>query len=158
MEQETPPGNDSLIGLIDQLVEPAAPAPISMMPQTWGWAVVAFLFLAALAYGAWRFRRYRLASAYRRDAMALLRQAGDDPAMIAEVLRRTALAAYPRDAVASLSGADWLAFLDRQIGGEAFSQGPGRIVATAPYRPARPDPGLSRLAAHWITQHRAGAT
>lgn len=157
MEQDTAPAtpdNDSLIGLIEQLVEPAELAPISMMPQTWGWAVLAALLLAALAYALWRWRRHYRANAYRRAALRMLSGAGDDPARIAEILRRTALAAYPRDQVASLFGSDWLGFLDRQIGGEAFRNGPGRAIASAPYRPTPPDAQLTRLAETWIRRHR----
>lgn len=148
------PDNDSLIGLIEQLVEPAAPPPIPMVPQTWGWAVLAVLLLAALAYGIWRWSSHRRANAYRRAALHMLDSAGDDPARIAAILRRAALVAYPRRAVASLNGADWLAFLDAQIGGDAFSAGPGRSLAAAPYRPTDPDPRLRPLAADWIRRHQ----
>jgi hypothetical protein len=161
MEPETPatPGpsadNDSLIGLLRQLTEPAEPPPVSMMPQTWGWAVLAALLLAALLYVLWRWQRHYRANAYRRAAQRMLQDAGDDPARVAEILRRTALVAYPRDKVASLSGTDWLAFLDRQVGGEAFLHGPGQVVATAPYRPANPDPQVTGLALSWVRKHRA---
>ncbi len=148
--------DDSLIGLIEQLREPAVPSPISMMPQTWGWAALALLLAVLTAYGLWRWLRYRRMNAYRRAALQLLANAADSPTRIAEILRRTALAAYPRALVASLSGADWLAFLDGEVGGDAFANGVGRVVATAPYRPAAPDPQLTRLAAHWIRRHRGG--
>lgn len=148
--------DDSLIDLIEQLTEPAVPPPISMMPQTWGWVALGVLVAVLLAYGIWRSWRYARANAYRRAALQLLYKAQDSPAPIAEILRRTALAAYPHARVASLSGAEWLAFLDREVGGDAFRHGPGSIVATAPYRPAPPDPQLTRLAAQWIRRHRGG--
>lgn len=159
MEQDavTQPA-DSLIGLIEQLTEPTEPAPIPMVPQTWGWVILAVLLLAVLGCGIWRWQRHRRANAYRRTALHLLQQAGDDPAKIAAILRRTALAAYPRAQVAALAGTDWLAFLDRQVGGDSFSQGAGRIVAFAPYCPTAPDPRLSQIAALWIRRHRGGAT
>lgn len=146
-------GGDSLIGLIEQLIEPAEPPPISMLPQTWGWAVLAGLLLAALAFGIWRWQCHRRANAYRREALRLLAAAGDDPADIARILRRTALAAYPRENVAGLTGAAWLSFLDRQVGGTAFAEGAGSILARAPYRAATPDPQLTRLAEGWIRRH-----
>ncbi|MTH77060.1 DUF4381 domain-containing protein [Paracoccus aestuariivivens] len=146
--------NDSLIGLIEQLTDPVEPTPISMVPQTWGWAVVAAVLLLALAYGFWRWRRHRRANAYRRAALDLLAEAKDDPVRIAEILRRTALAAYPRSDVAGLAGQSWLAFLDHQVGGQAFASGPGQVLASAPYRESRPDPALTHLAETWVRQHR----
>lgn len=153
-----PAPDDSLIGLIEQLMEPTEPSPISMVPQTWGWVVLALLLLVVLAYGIWRWIRFRRANAYRRAALHMLADAGDDPDRIASILRRTALAAYPRVAVASLSGSDWLKFLDDQVGGDAFSAGTGRRLATEPYRPTGPDPRLRPLAENWIRKHRRGAT
>ena len=90
MEQDAaqPVDNDSLIGLIEQLTEPAEPPPIPMIPQTWGWAVLAALVLAALAYAVRRWIRHRRANAYRRAALAMLDGAGDDPAQPARPLMR----------------------------------------------------------------------
>lgn len=141
--------------LIDLLEPASAPAPVSMMPQTFGWVVLALLLLAALAGGVFALRRHRVATAYRRAALGALAGCGDDPARIAEVLRRTALAAYPRARVAGLHGAEWLAFLDDSFPGQGFRAGPGQVLATAPYRPTAADPALSRLAADWVKHHRA---
>lgn len=152
MEPESAP--TSLIDLLDQMVPPEEPPPIPMVPQTWGWAVLALLLLAAIAAGLVLWMRHRRASAYRRAAGQMLGEAGDDPARIAAILRRTALAAYPRSEVAGLGGAAWLDFLDRQIGGEAFRHGVGQAVAEAPYRPLPADPQLTDLARRWVAGHR----
>ncbi|MDB6178361.1 DUF4381 domain-containing protein [Paracoccus sp. Z330] len=148
--------NDSLVGLLDQLVQPDPPAPVSMLPQTWGWVVVGLLVLALLGYLAHKLIKHRRANAYRREALDLLDAARDDPARIAEILRRTALVAYPRDKVAWLTGEDWLHFLDHQIDKPVFAQGPGRAIATAPYRDQAPDAALTVLAANWIRHHSRG--
>jgi hypothetical protein len=146
----------SLVGLIDRLAEPAAPAPIPLTPETAGWTVLALLLALALAWLAWRGWRHWRANAYRRAALAALDAAGDDPAAIAQILRRTALAAWPRREVAHLTGTAWLAFLDATAGDGAFTGGPGRALLEAPYRPdaAVPVPGLRELAARWIRRHR----
>ena len=150
---ETPPV--TLVDLIDQLVPAPDPPAISMMPQTWGWAVLALLLVIALAYVAWRWRRRYVANAYRRDALAALQAAGPDPAAIAGILRRSALAAFPRVDVASLSGPDWLAFLDRTGGGTAFREGDGQVISQAPYAGHLTEtPDLTRIAEHWIRSHR----
>ncbi len=64
------------------------------------------------AFRAWRTWR---AAAYRRAALRELATAANASA-IAEILKRTALVAYPRKDVAALSGAAWLAWL-AQTGG-----------------------------------------
>ncbi|MGO6687204.1 DUF4381 domain-containing protein [Rhizobium leguminosarum] len=100
----------------------AMPAPVSWWPQTWGWALVAALLAFAVLLVIFRrIRRYR-ANGYRREALSLLEGISDrlrHPATrpdaiqdLAEVLKRTALAAWPRDEVASLSGDGWVRFLD----------------------------------------------
>jgi len=50
------------------------------------------------------------------------------------LLRRLALAYYPDKAVASLTGIDWLKFLDESGNTQDFSRGAGRILIEAPYR------------------------
>jgi hypothetical protein len=147
----------SLIGLIDQLVEPHEPPPVAMTPQTWGWAVLAALLALALVWFGWRaWRRWR-ANAYRRAALAELAAAGDDPARVAEILRRAALAAWPRERVGSLTGREWLAFLDA-TGGTGFVAGPGAALVEAPYRRGdSPVPGLGEVAARWVRRHRVEA-
>jgi hypothetical protein len=146
----------NLVDLLDRLAEPLEPAPVSMVPQTAGWTVLAVLLALFLAWFAWRWVKRWRANAYRRAALAELDAAGDDPATVADILRRTALAAWPRDRVASLSGADWLRFLDATGGGGGFLDGPGAALASAPYRPgaAAPASGLGALAARWVRRHR----
>lgn len=100
----------------------AVPPPVSWMPQTWGWAALAAILLVALL--AWAFlalRRYRR-NAYRREALRLLDAVASDIRSpltrkrglqgLAEVLKRTALAVWPRERVASLAGPHWNEFLD----------------------------------------------
>jgi hypothetical protein len=154
MNEEDAPAPTTLIDLLNELVEPPEPPPVAMTPETWGWAVLAALLALALAWLAWRaWRRWR-ANAYGRAALAELATAGDDPATIAEILRRTAFAAWPRERVASLTGRDWLAFLD-STGGGGFSDGPGAALVEAPYRDGdAPVPGLGEIAARWVRRHR----
>jgi hypothetical protein len=101
-----PPDPTSLQNLRDL----AVPPPTPWWPLTPGWYVVIALLLAAaltLALRAWRsYRR----NAYRRAALHELDSASS-PQQIATLLKRTALAAYPRSEVASLSGPDWTQWL-----------------------------------------------
>ncbi|WP_172292861.1 DUF4381 domain-containing protein [Pseudoruegeria sp. HB172150] len=145
---ETEPQN--LIDLLNQLIEPPVPEPVSMAPQTAGWWVLGALVIAAFAYALWRLWAGWRANAYRREALASLLEAGDDPAAIATVLRRTALAAYPRRDVAGLSGADWIAFL--QSTGD-FPVAAGPALTHAPYAKAVDAASLHDAADHWIRKH-----
>lgn len=144
---------DNLIDLLDRIAPPAEPAPIAMIPQTWGWAVLGLLLLALTGWGIRRYLRHRRRNAYRRAALRMLGDCGDAPARIAEVLRRTALTAYPRTDVASLSGEAWLYFLDSHAKGADFVAG-GQALALAPYKTVAADPALTRRAMDWVRSHR----
>ncbi len=149
----------NLVELIEKLAEPTEPIPVSMAPQTAGWVVLAAITLTVLILLAWRGYAHRRANAYRRAALAELDACGNDPAKIADILRRTALAAWPRQRVASLAGEDWIAFLDETGGGARFGDGLGKILIAAPYQSAsaQAEPKLTKLAADWIRGHRAEA-
>jgi hypothetical protein len=144
----------TLVELLNRLAEPTAPPPVSMMPQTWGWAALGGLLLLALLYLAIRAYKSHRANAYRREALAELKAASNDPARIAPILRRAALAAYPRRDVAGLTGQSWLDFLNRTGRDVLFEGAPGRLLLMAPYRAAQRVPELERLAKRWIRSHR----
>ncbi|MGI1661965.1 DUF4381 domain-containing protein [Palleronia sp. KMU-117] len=147
-------GPVNLVDLIDALIEPSEPAPVPLVPETWGWALLAVI---AAGLFVWLVRRrvaHRRANAYRQAALAELAQA-TTPAEIAVVLRRAALAAWPREDVAGLAGADWIAFLDR-TGPDGFSETTGRELVTAPWRggATTASPALRRAAESWLRTHR----
>ena len=96
----------------------AVPPPVSWLPQTWGWAALAALLSLLLlwAFVGW-LRRHRR-NAYRREALRLLDRIAADIRNpidrekgvheLTELLKRTALAAWPRNDVAALTGQAWL--------------------------------------------------
>ena len=96
------------------------PPPVDAWPPAPGWWLLAALLLAALAalgflaLRTWR-RRAHLRAA-RRELAALRARFADDPAALTAatnaLLKRVALARYPRRETAALSGGRWLAFLD----------------------------------------------
>ena len=83
---------------------------------------------------------------------------------LSALLKRVALAAYPRGEVASLSGASWVSFLDRTLGGTEFSGGPGRVLGFVSYDGRILDEvgeseveSILMLCGKWIrTHHREG--
>ncbi len=151
----------------------ATPPPVAWWPQTWGWAAIALLFVFVLTLWVLMFiRRYRR-NAYRREAIRLINEI--EPKILepttrteavlelAAILKRTALAAWPKQEVASLSGSAWVQFLD-----EHDDDGAGhaleRLLDDVEYRP----PGLDRLpsnvcgdliasARKWIERHHVSA-
>ena len=128
------------------------PAP-SWAPQTIGWYVVfALLFLLAV-WIAWRvFARWRH-NRYRREALRELEQAALSG--IPALLKRTALAAWPRKDVASLSGEPWLHFLEQTGGAGARA---GAALLDVDYRGTTLTPeqekAVRQEAAGWIRRHR----
>lgn len=144
--------NDSLVELINQLAEVPDPAPVSMVPQTAGWLVLAGIVLAVSAWRGWRTWQHYRANAYRRAALKALAQAGDDPAAVSGILKRTAMAAYGRRRVAGLSGPAWVTFLSETGAGE-FEE---TALARAAYQraPVEADPGLLAAARAWVTSHK----
>ncbi|MDE5460337.1 DUF4381 domain-containing protein [Bradyrhizobium sp. CSS354] len=154
---------DPVAGLIDIPLPPE----ISLWPQTWEARIAIVLLLAVVVAVLWRLVHYRRVNRYRREALAELRlMAETSPAGPEDLLtrltllvRRTALAAFPREQVASLAGPAWLSFLDRSYGGQEFSQGIGRLLVSGPYQKIQPDEAelksLSNLVCRWIGGHHA---
>jgi hypothetical protein len=153
------------------------PDPVSWWPPAPGWWLVAGLVLALMVIALRWWRAYRRRTAPARTALAelavlrsRLTESGDGRSFgagVSVLLRRLALARYPRDQVAGLAGPRWLAFLDRTGGAGAFTQGPGQVLVEAPYRPdrgsgtargegvapGREPAGLAELAERWIRAH-----
>ncbi|NIN34988.1 MAG: DUF4381 family protein, partial [Gammaproteobacteria bacterium] len=71
----------------------------------------------------------RISSEYQQnyDALKLTSQ-------ISILLRRLSISLFPRTQVASLTGDEWLRFLDDQVPGDPFSSDKGRVLIEAPYR------------------------
>lgn len=141
------------------------PPPISAWPPAPGWWVLAALFLLALIAGIALWLRHRRRTAYRRAALRALDQLHNDWQQqhndmqtlhaINQLLKRTALAAYPRTEVAALGGDAWLDFLDRQLRQPTFADPQLRDFgalyrASVDLEPQR----IFNAAAIWIRRHR----
>jgi Ca-activated chloride channel family protein len=151
---------DPVAGLIDIPLPPE----VSLWPATWPARIAIASLLVAAVVGTWKFLRHRRANRYRREALAELKQivrTASQPTatQLSLLVRRTALAAFPREQVAPLAGEAWLAFLDRSLDGTEFSAGAGRLLASAPYAPIAPGDrqlaGLVELTGRWIRRHHA---
>jgi hypothetical protein len=130
---------------LDNLHDILTPAPVPWWPPAPGWYVVGVAVLVLAVWAGWRWWRRWQAVAYRRAALAALQQLkvrSTDEAQRAtalrelpELVKRTALAAFPRQQVAALSGAAWLTFLDRTGHTNAFTRGRGQLLPVLSYDP-----------------------
>ena len=133
----------SLANLRD-IVEPAAPPLWPPAPAVW---ILSGLLISGLTILVYQWRRRRRESAYRRAGFALLDQAGTAHE-VSVILKRVALAAFPRAQVASLLGEDWAGFLHRTCPRFDFSP----LIEAGAESP--PSDALKELAALWIKRHK----
>lgn len=175
MDEDTAPHLDAATrAALQKLADIGPPPPVSWMPQTWGWAVLAVLVAALLAWGIWLWHRHRVRNCYRREALAELAgiEAGraapegrlEAVAEAAALLKRVALAAWPREAVAPLSGAEWVAFLRKTAGGSSFPDAAAALLDDAEYRgsssqavPEADEKAFLAAARRWIEGHHVPA-
>jgi hypothetical protein len=135
------------------------PGPISWTPQTIGWYIVfGFGALFLLWFVVREVRHWKL-NRYRREA---LRELGSTPPeQLSALLKRTALAAWPREQVASLSGDKWIGFLVESSAIHSFQEYPGDRIEAIALAAASLSPEeeshLKDLAAQWIRRHRVQA-
>jgi hypothetical protein len=156
---------------LDRLHDISEPAPVFWWPPAPGWYVIAALLLilaaTVMVRAVLRLRAnlYRWTALARLDALVARIDAGDDPGAVlvqaAELGKRTALAAFVRTDIASLSGARWVEWLNRHGNGVAFHGESARLLADTVYRPAgaaaqTPEPCRQTLHTlrHWIRKHR----
>jgi hypothetical protein len=107
------------------------PAAVGWWPLASGWYWLLGLLSITFIWVAFRLGKHWIANRYRRAALRqllLLKQAGQTEEMresslrqLPVLLKRTALTAYPRSAVASLSGNDWCQFLNSSLEKPVFT-------------------------------------
>ena len=153
---------NGLAETLEQLRDVHPPQAPGFWPPAPGWWLLAGFVAIALGWAGWHLWRHRQRARWRNEVMDSLtalensREAASDPMwLVAEVsvlLRRVALCGHDRDDVAGLSGASWLAFLDRTGGGGQFAEGAGRILATGPYarREEFDAEGLLAVSRRWL--------
>ena len=142
------------------------PEPVAWWPPAPGWYVVLAALLILSVVFAFRWLKAWRRDTYRRQAvreLAAIRAQGRAAArQLPLLLKRTALAAWPRQRVAVLSGAQWHAFLDSTAGTDRFGREAGALLDRLAYA-GRGEPGVSdeefarvcALAESWIRKHRA---
>jgi hypothetical protein len=151
---------------LSQLRDIHYPEPVSWWPPAPGWWLLAVFILLAISYAIYRFNLYRQANRYRHNAEQAIMDAHQQyiqnnkvvnfAQALNRILKRTALAHYPEREFAGLSGQQWLVFLDKGLDDKAFSEGAGRILATAPYQQnSQVDvEALTSLCKKWVRKHQ----
>jgi len=175
MTDATPSLDPSVRAALEQLTDIVAPPAVSFVPQTWGWAVLAAIVLVLALWGFRRWRRHREANRYRAEALAELARIeqtltrGPDPAAalaaIPPLLKRVALAAWPRSRVASLAQTRWVDFLRATAGESTLAPPLAKLLSDIEYRSPKELAALSaedaracvEIARHWIEAHRVSA-
>lgn len=147
--------------LLDLLHEPVVPEPVSMLPQTVGWqilgawAAVVAVLIAVDARRRWVRNRYRREALDQLDHIAKRKHEAEAPGQIALLLKRTALAVYPRAQVASLWGDEWAAFLVESSKSDHRVKKAAAKLAAAAYDDQLDGGELVKPARRWIKVHRA---
>ena len=132
---------------LDKLRDIFIPDPPPFWPPAPGvWVALGIVVLMALLAG-WRLYANRKRNAYRKAGLLLLGNARTSYD-VSVVMKRVALAAFPREQVASLYGDDWAVFLHRTCPRSYFSE----MVTTD--AAAESDQKLVELAGIWIRHHR----
>jgi len=137
-----------------QLQDIHLPEGASFWPLALGWwlllAVLMILatWLVLTALKKQRQRKYRAKIFAKFNILEKQLKSKPSNAVIAEIntlLRQLAITYYPRAKIASLTGGDWLHFLDKSGDTQGFSRGAGRILIEAPYVAESPTKQIENL-------------
>ena len=181
MHREKPFDSEFGNYLLHGIDEVQLPEAVSWLPQTLAWKVLGALlalwacYFVYQKYRLWRanhYRRYALRqlSHLERHSETLERQNeiwAQAIKRLPELLKATALQAYPRTEIAHLSGVEWLNMLDRKFGSplflapEGFSTPAGKALLVIAYQPEESwqldnnqCQQLMGLARRWIKGHK----
>ena len=148
-----------------QLRDIHAPGVLDAWPPALGWWLIATLcLLITIAALIWLLRVWS-SNRYRREALRELNnfftiwdKDKDDHAYLQSLqnlLKRTALTAFPRELVAGLTGEAWVQFLDQTTDRNDFRIGKGEALIDRGYHAdfSVDVASLHSLAKKWIEKH-----
>ena len=145
----------------DDFNEVVSPDAVNWWPQTPGWYVVGAVLVFFLLRYSWRRLRYWYRNRYRKEArnrLQNLSQTGNAAAAINQVLKLSALAAFDRTDVASLSGQQWANFLNSRCTEPVFEPAQCQLLAEAVYIQGQLDEeqhrALVQSSLRWLDTHR----
>ena len=148
-------------GSLENLHDLVMPVPVPWWPPAPGWVIVSAVLVMVLGWWLIRAIQHWQSNSYRREALVLLEKIGGSEAELPTLIKRVALSAYPRERVASLTGEQWLAFLDQTGHTNVFTMGAGRWLARLAYEPQLTASlsttelnGLRTAVRDWILRHQ----
>jgi len=147
------------------------PGPVPWWPPAPGWYVTGGIIFLLFTWISWRFYTRWRSNEYRRLSIKELGrirsniqsdQSESSLRELPELVKRTALSVWPREQVASLTGSEWLRFLDQTGNTDVFTKGDGRLLAELGYAKKQKLTSLSdeqigsllRITEKWIREHR----
>ncbi len=137
------------------------PDAIGWWPPAMGWWLLALFIPLLCWFVIWLFKRLTRKTALK-TSKKILSEIKQDTALddieklskISELIRRVAISIAPRSETASLTGLDWLQYLDSTMKDSPFTQGAGRCLANAHYQQTALTeidiPLLISLCEHWL--------
>ena len=137
------------------------PDAITWWPPAIGWWLLLAVIVMAL-FACWLLYKKLTRKTAVKSATALLlsiKQAENkDPLetlkQLSACVRRVSISVNPRSEVASLTGEEWLKYLDQSVEGAPFSTGVGQYLSDALYRKNAPEElelgALIELCEHWL--------
>jgi hypothetical protein len=153
-------------GSLQNLNDIVVPGPVAWWPPAPGWYLLAALAVAAMVILAIRQWLQWNRDRYRRLAIARIssiRSGETSLQQLPVLLKRTAISAWPREEVASLSGLAWHRFLDKTANTARFCGGAGEILDRLSYTglaggaQGNDEEGIVLDAAEfWLRHHRCG--
>ena len=145
---------------LENLHDVIAPSPVPFWPPAPGWYFLLGTFVCVLLFMMIRLIHHWQQQHYRREALTILEATSLSPSALATLLKRTALSVWSREKVASLTGSDWLSFLDEKGKTQDFTKGIGTQLESAVYDSKIASSineeellKLQNLVRHWIKNH-----
>lgn len=119
------------------------PEAVSWWPLANGWYYLFGVLLLLLAWFAYRMIRSWRRNGYRREALQQLQMLAKDIEstekrdaglrQLPVLLKRTALSVYPRGQLASLTGENWLNFLNSKVSKASFNKATAALLDKLSY-------------------------
>ena len=151
------------------------PATVDWWPLATGWYFLFGLLLIALAWFGYRSLHRWMNNRYRRAALQELQLLADrihatedrdaNLRQIPVLLKRTALSAYPRSQVASLSGKDWFHFLNSTVKIPPFTDSTASTLNKISYSSgelsavdSQATTALLNASRQWLKHHQAAVS
>ena len=111
------------------------PETIGWWPPAIGWWLIAIFIPLIIVFLYWLYKRLTRKSAIKTaiKSLAIIKQYSNlenDKKLreLSILIRRVAISVSPRAEAASLTGHQWLAFLDKSLAGAPFSSGCGQLL------------------------------